>query len=405
MGGSRRRFPRHTLRGARGGAHPKLAESGLMLARPWFGGLVAALCMGALIGERAYAQSDAGIAKRAVIELVILGESDERQPLADTIRELLARLHVEVLVAPGILPPSLLARVQVDLGSPHEAAIVVSSDDGKRVLERRSVPRSSSPAILREELAHVVQSAIEAQLLASADTDDGRPGPEGGAPTVTSPVLPPPPHAPSETPAPSDTPSVTAEHRGVVAVDLTTLAGAGPFADRSGLVGRIQGEASMAWRTGPRPSVSVTAQYLFPFDAKSPLVDSQASVASFRAIPAIEVVRTAGVALDVGVGAGVDVLTVSPSSTTLPASGVRAASHRVDTLLTLVLEMHVALTPALQFTVEAAGDLDLTLRRYVVDQGPTQDGLFVPWRVRPTLLVGFTFAALGTGLFVPGAPP
>jgi hypothetical protein len=45
------------------------------------------------------------------------------------------------------------------------------------------------------------------------------------------------------------------------------------------------------------------------------------------------------------------------------------------------------------------GDYDLAPSHYVVVAGTAVDPVLAPWTVRPTLLAGFTFTALGRGAF------
>jgi hypothetical protein len=60
---------------------------------------------------------------------------------------------------------------------------------------------------------------------------------------------------------------------------------------------------------------------------------------------------------------------------------------------------HVRLVPSVVLTVMALGDLDLAPSRYVVVEGSSVEPVLAPWRVRPTLLAGFTFTALGQPTF------
>jgi hypothetical protein len=75
-------------------------------------------------------------------------------------------------------------------------------------------------------------------------------------------------------------------------------------------------------------------------------------------------------------------------------------------VLTGSIAAHVPLADGVVLTLDALLDVDLASRRYVLDDGGTDVSVLAPWRVRPMLLAGFTFTALGEGLFARrgGAP-
>jgi hypothetical protein len=323
-----------------------------------------------------------------VVELTVRGED----PVAfeDTLRELMARLRVSVARASGAATP-VLARVQVDLVSPQEAVVVVVDGRSGQVLLRRSVPRRASAAIVREELAHAAQGAVEAELVA----DEDRPAPAAPPPSPAPPVA----SIVGDAPPSPDAASPRAASRSALALDVATVAGVGPFASASGAVFRIGAGVVLASRRGLRPSLGLGAQLALPFDASTAVVVSHASLVSARAIPAIEVLRASWLALDVGVGGGVDVLSVAPRSPVLPASSLGRPTTRVDGVLTGLAAAHLPIADSVVLTVAAALDVDLASRRYVVDEGGAPSEVLAPWRVRPTLLAGITFTPLGAGLF------
>jgi hypothetical protein len=117
-------------------------------------------------------------------------------------------------------------------------------------------------------------------------------------------------------------------------------------------------------------------------------------------MPAIEVLRTSRLALGVAGGAGVDLLTVVPSGGDMIAqSTLGPSTTRADPILSAAVTGHVAIAQGVAFTVTALCDFDLANRRYVELDGTEPEPVFVPWQVRPMLLAGFTFTALGEGLF------
>jgi hypothetical protein len=365
-----------------------------------------------------------------VVELIVVGGGHEAFALLDTMRDLLGRvglgLEAHAVATPAevasIPRGSAVARVEVDLRSPSEAVIVI---EGRRQAPKeRTVRRDPSPSIAREEVAQAVQSGVEAQLFADPEGHPAPPGldagsgadPEPPSPAASAPPVasapPPPPSLPPDLPiplplalpppqeaiAPSRTPSA-------LGVDISTLAGGGWFASGSGPVAALGGEVTVAGRRGWRPSLSLSARAVLPFGGSEDSVTGHASAFAIRALAGVEVVRTSFVALVGGVGGGADVLWASPSSPVLPPSVLGADTTRADPMVSAFAAAHVRLVPSVVLTVMALGDLDLAPSRYVVMQGSTVEPVLSPWRVRPTLLAGFTFTALGQPTFVRGGGP
>ena len=348
-------------------------------------------------------------ASTRTLDVTLVEAGDDAGFLMDTIRELVGRLGLGVVphrvsgadarADAGPQPPGL--SVWIDLGSRYDVLTVVHNGP---IEVRRTIPRDASPAIVREEIGEAVRSAVESQLLADE-----------------SPTAPPPPSAldASAAPVPS---SIVAESLDAqappshgLAVDVTTVAGAGGIADRSGLVPHVGGGFVVASRRRWRPSVSVTAEYVLPFDttlgsvtANASSVTANASIVSLRAVPAIEVVHGSWIAVDVGAGGGVDVIAVQAAASNAPDATQRVAAYsdvatQVDPVLTTRATAYLALAPGVALTVVAGGDLDLESLHYQI-KGAQNGDVFVPWRVRPVVLAGFTFTAAGSGLFAARTP-
>ena len=65
----------------------------------------------------------------------------------------------------------------------------------------------------------------------------------------------------------------------------------------------------------------------------------------------------------------------------------------------------MGLTPGVAFTLMVGSDFDLEALHYVVDGPGGEQPLLVPNQVRPFALGGFTFTAVGAGLFAPRSAP
>jgi hypothetical protein len=152
------------------------------------------------------------------------------------------------------------------------------------------------------------------------------------------------------------------------------------------------------------PSIALTALYTLPFQSQGSLVTSQTNLVSLRALPAIEVVRTRWLAIDAGVGGGVDVLSVHPQSATLPPGSLGPPTSRIDPIVAGQVTAQAALATGVVLVLSGVADVDLATRRYVVAQGGSDSEVFAPWRVRPMALLGLAFTAVGEGLFARGTP-
>ncbi len=376
--------------------------------------MLAALLAGFLLAGRARAEP--GDAAAASVDVTIVGGGSDAEPLMDTIRELLGRLGLTVsghFQRTDALAGPARAHVEIDLGVPGEVVLSVRSDAAHAPV-RRTIARDGSGSIVREEVADAVRSAVESQLL-SDEQRAAAPAPASPpevAPPAVTPATPPSPSVTAPVPTKE---SPTAESPAVAprpsspwfAVDVTTLAGAGPFATNSGIVGRFGGGLSLASRRGLRPSLAVTGQALLPFDATSDNVSAHATIESVRVVPSIEALRSySWFALEVGAGLGVDVLNVYPNPTSVPAGSHTVGSLRTDPIACVILVGHFALTPGVVLTLAIAADVDPSARQYLVKSDTTAVGdpvtsgtVLSPWVVRPMVQAGFTFTAFGEGLF------
>lgn len=358
----------------------------------------------------AHAQPDALTAtpSRRIVEVHVAGAGSDAASLDDTMRELLGRLTLvmESQAVARIEPddasfrstarPSLLARVGIDLRARDTAVVTIVDGRTGEITVRRNVRREGPPAVVREELAHVVQAAIDPMVLMERDRANAPPPPppEPVAPPAATP-------APAADEPPRDVASGTPEgSRSPLALDLSTSAGASSYASGAGLVPRAGIGAALVLRRGVRPSVGVTAHYLFPFEAGPESSFAHVGAAALRASTGLEVFGGRAFAMDVAAGAGVDVLRVDPRSRTLPADRLGDATSRVSPVVVAGVTGHLALGGGTSLSLSLAADVDLTSRRWVVetDSGLRSDA-FAPSRVRPVAMLGFTFTALGDSRF------
>jgi hypothetical protein len=329
------------------------------------------------------------------VDVTVVAGGDDTDALMGTIRELMGRLglgiepHVVTAGSPAVVPaePPPGLSVWIDLASRYEAVTIVRHG---RTEVRRTIPRDSSTAIVREEIGEAVRSGVEAELQVEA---------------AASPPQPPPAAAPMLAPAPPvrEAPAPASTSNRWFALDLTMLAGGGFVSSDSGVVPRVEGGVVLGSRRRFRPSLTVTAAYSLPFDGDPHSgVTARESAVSLRAVPGIEIAHTSWLALDVGVGGGVDIISISPKPSTTSAFQALPVPDRVDPILTAEASLYLALAPSVAFTVVAGADVDFVPPVYTISP-PSQD-VREPWRVRPVALAGFTFTAIGRELFAARTP-
>jgi hypothetical protein len=345
-----------------------------------------------------------------IVDVTIVGGGEGAETLMQTIRELVGRLGLGVnphlLSSPdtasarsstgGLAPGSM--SVTVDMVSRYEAVATVKGPSGE---VRRGIPRDGSPSIVREVIGEAVRSSVEALLMA-----EQVPKPE--PPPVVAPPEPPPTLvAPVPAPPPPDVPAANASNRWF-ALDITTFAGGGPVSSNSGIVPRVGGGVVLGSREGRRPSLTIEGAYLVPFapteSVQGETVTVRTILVSMRAVASMELARMGWGAVDVGAGAGADVVTVDRPGSAMDANVSTKSSTKADPVLAGLVTGYASLTPGVALTLAAGVEWDVTPAAYYVAAGSGRSDIFVPWRVRPLLLAGFTFTAVGNGRFTGKTP-
>lgn len=369
-------------------------------------------------GERgAYAQDGAPVPSRRIVEVLVAGGGSDAASLDDTVRELLGRLTL-VMESQSVgridgddpsfrstARPSMLARVGIDLRSRDVAVVTIVDGRTGDVTVRRSVRRDGPPAVVREELAHVVQAAVDPMLL--SERDRAAAPAEPPAPPVSVPVPVPENPAPLPVASPDAPPqrdrvsssSSSSSSHSPFALDLSTMAGAGSFASGAGAVARAGGGAALVYRRGLRPSIGVAAHYVFPFEIGSDIALAHVAAASVRGMAAIQVIASSSFALDVAAGGGFDALHVEPRSSSLPADRLGPTTNRLDPIGTASVTGHLGIAPGTALSLMLAIDVDFASRRWIIDENGRHDDAFAPSRVRPLAMLGFTFTPAGDARF------
>jgi hypothetical protein len=360
----------------------------------WIGALALAGGMPGLgLTPTAHAQAAALRPTRRTVEIQIAADPGAEEAAEKSLLGPLRRLGLDVRAARGAsfdpgsaAAPGVLARVFVDLRStaPGVLLIVIDGPTG-RIAARREILREGSGEVMREQAAFILESLIEAEIEADRAAQ---------APPVASSATPPvassatPPAASSAAPAPPG--SAGAPPAAVLGV--APFLSAGRLSSETGLnggaglaVGLTRGDGALgAWLLG---------RLLAPAHATTGGVDLRAGLFSARFLPTARLLGGAAVSLDLGVGGGFDLLSVS--SSTSGDAVARPSSRQLSAVLSGMLRAQVQLSGNVQFFAAGLLDGDLTPRRFVVAQGTASQEILTPTPWRPSFLLGWTLALPG----------
>ena len=351
--------------------------------RPW---LVAAAVSWIGLGfsvHEARAQREA-TASTPVVEVYC--DCSGAQGLEDAVARAVGRVGavvelVRVARAPR-LEASRFARVNLRQSVTSVEVEVVFAWGGKTV---RTLARAATPTVEAEEVALVVESALESEL----DAIRERP------PPPPPPVPPPPPARIAKNPeAPAPTPVAAPPPTGDVVVFAGIWGGAGAYGSREGPVARLGGEIGVASRARFRPSISMRVSYILPFRAGERRAEAGVSVVNLRVVPAAQWVELERASFGIGLGLGVDVVSVSARSD-VPGARAEPETFRVDPVIAPSVVFRYELASNVALSASLGVDVGLASRSWFADDGGTRVGVFEPLRARPFVLVGIDFAVLG----------
>jgi hypothetical protein len=310
------------------------------------------------------------------VTLMTSGDEAQAQAFTESLRELLARLDVALDVGPSDAGESAaLAAVAADFSTPKECALTVVDDRGRVVMTRR-LDQVGSPALLAEAAAHVVQSVI----------DDLR------RPVQVHPPSPEEPRTPAVSAAPLvEAPVAAAKPEGRFGLELSAFAAGrllGQFSGGGGI------SATFNVRVGPvRPGITLLALYQAPVTVTEPFVTVAIQTLSPRALVSLEAMRTPRFHVDVALGGGADVFFIGTAGMLGPMRLMHAPLYASPVLSAMVRgQLHVS--SATSMFVGLGADLDLQPPNFVEREGMTTETVLAPWRVRPSLMLGFSFGAL-----------
>jgi hypothetical protein len=318
-----------------------------------------------------------------IVEIRVSGDAAALARVRITARELLLRLDVQPNVKAIDEPetasdePQPMVIAYVDLRSPTSPSIDIEDGASRQELTRRTLNDVSSLETGVEGILHVLYLAVESRLQV------------GLAP-------PPPALPPAKKSAPPAPKPVASPSR--FGFDL------GPMFRLSSLGGsRIVPGGGVVLE--PRVDVGRTRAGLLLSGAVHGTSElgiergvAEVRPAQVRAVPTLDWPISSDVSGCIGLGAGLDVLTVSP--TQVPDGGLaRPTESSIDPVLTGLFGARVPIAGRVFLSALASLDLDLAPTAFVAREGPDSYVLLRLPRVRAGFSLALSFTATGSRRF------
>jgi hypothetical protein len=187
--------------------------------------------------------------------------------------------------------------------------------------------------------------------------------------------------------------------RGGLALDVAAFADGADLATRSGVA--LGGGGAFVVSAGPipwRPSLWIGGSIQTPFDIPGPGVTLQTTVTSFRAIPAVELLRLHIIQVDFGAGAGADFYHDTPVNPRGPFPTATKSQTHVTGVVAGQILARLRLGPSARLLVGLDLDWDPGpgQRHYsVLDRFGNPSAVLQPSPLRPGALVGICVPLAG----------
>ena len=322
--------------------------------------------------------------------LTIAGSEPERAALTAVASELMARLGVAVdaEAAPELSLSNLrvrdardqpyLAHGFVDLTRAGRATLYLLDPARDRLLVRQLGHAQQDAELVREELAHILETSIEG-LLSGAAIGEQRAH-------VLSELSPPPASAkvpPRAAQEPARAPAVAARR----ALRVAALYEAGLLASKGVLAHGPEGDLMLELPGAAHFGALLSAQYRWPIHVSGSPVGARLQGGALRLLGTVGTRLSEGAQIFGGVGAGVDLVRVqalasSADVTVAPPRWLSIATLRAWLALDLRVSTHISGLFAL------AADVDPQRTRYLLARDASETAIFEPWLVRPSLIAG-----------------
>ena len=307
--------------------------------------------------------------------LTVKGTELERKHFTDSFGELIGRLG-QKLQAERSFP---LATVEADFSEASEVMLTVTNSDGKVVLLRR-LPRTEKPAVAIEAAAHVAHSVIE-ELLAVERRAPLKPE---GPPPAPDPVL----TVAKPRPPGRDHDPVGLELGGFA--NTRIWGGGAPFTVGFGL----QLELALAVLRA-RPALALSVGYQPPFEVSNDYASMLVHAVPLRLMAQLTPLRGDNARLDAALGGGADVFITATRTALVPPNTAVLPQGTAAPVLTAQLTGRFGLVRSADLWLGVMVDVDLAPRNFVIAVGNGTEQLYQSWRVRPSIMLGFSLAPIG----------
>jgi hypothetical protein len=344
--------------------------------------MVLALCMLRPTVARAAEHAEA-------VLLSVAAPATEAAQLEAVARELLERLEmrvemrrverIDVAEIRQALGPeqAYFARVWIAFAPSGRARLYVEHGESDRVLVREVGGEVNNPELVREELGHILQTAIEGLKAGEAigaprrdalKDEPGSPAPPAAAPPASS--------AESERQVRSSWPRQP--------LLFSPRYELGWLGDRA----HVQDGPGAAFQAAFPFGFELAGYYRRPLEVSSAGVGARLQTVSLRALAMLDVWRGPRSGVRLGGGIGADLVRVSAFAE--PGTDVRLAPSSWRKLALARLQANYAHRLASFFDLELGlgADVDLSDTRYVVQRAGGSSSVLEPWRVRPFIAVG-----------------
>jgi hypothetical protein len=370
----------------------------------------------ALVHTPALAQRGGG----GEVDVVVAADDASASAMRAVVVELVARLglasHVSFaagvnaaeLITPRAGAEPRVARVWIDLSKPDRATLYLVDREWERILIRHVRKTSGHEEIAREAMGHILETAVDALAHGArigVSREEARSEIERTAPPPAPVAAPPPTPAPAPTPSRSEPEPPAAERASLPAAEPVTAhapgaAGASPVLElggdyRAGMYadGVVTDGPGAAFYLGAprgrvRPGGWLTLDYSLPLTVDARPLGLRLEQGAGRVLGAVDVSLADRLALRLGVGAGVDIVHVTPQ-----LEGSARTTRGDDETFALVLacasgRLVWSFSQNVGLSLTGSVDVDPSGSRYVVliDGAPT--AVLSPWPVRPAVSVG-----------------
>jgi hypothetical protein len=325
--------------------------------------------------------------------LSVAAPAGETERLEAVARELLARLDVEIEVrrVPRIdiaelrraLEPGerYFARVWIRVSPSWRARLYLEHGASDRILVRDVASDANNPELTREELGHILQTAVEG-LKAGEEVGTPRSDALKDVPaedTVEVAREPPPTEPPAFDAAPAQ-PAPAGPLRFGPRYELSWLGDGARFEDGPGAV------FALALPVG----FELCAFYRRPLHVDATPVGVRLHTIAARALVTMQAWRGAGARIRLGAGAGADFVRVSPLGEPGQTVELSDPTWRKLALARLQVSYMRRAFSFMELELTAGVDVDVNDTRYVFQRGSEELRVLDPWPVRPFLSLGAT---------------